>query len=193
MPRFRTSALVPVLVATFWFPAIAPAAPVQRPVEIGFDFGLELLQFEGETAWDVSIPGGGGFYSYQTGFRVGFPVSDAVRIEPAIGFSYLSEEDVSFYNLRLIPSVVADVGGRADGPKYFVKAGAGVRVVGGDIDSEAQFLAGGGFGIRTPIAQRLAQRVELTYTRAFESGEFQALNLFDLKIGFSFLAGGTEP
>jgi hypothetical protein len=189
MARFR-----PCLVAPF---AIILATVLQAPsasgtpVDLGIDASVEIFHEDDNTAVQFSLPAGGGptFTSLQPGFRIGFLASPRIMVEPAIGFSHYSQDGESLFNFRFSMSFLSYFNEDRTRPQPYVRIGAGARVLGGDSESDTQLLAGGGLGLRTPIAGCLATRVEANYSRALESDVFSAFNVIDVRFGFSFTAG----
>ncbi len=52
--------------------------------------------------------------------------------------------------------------------------------------SETQFNLGGGIGVKLPVAERMAARLEANYAHAFETDRFASSDAVSLTVGFSF-------
>jgi opacity protein-like surface antigen len=150
------------------------ASAQDRPIELGFD-GAILYQIQSDlnglsqpNVLSVSLP-------FQL-VRAGFFVSDAISIEPALGFAFEDTEDVgSLTALDLLANVLYHFPS-AGGPEFFVKAGgvfswANFSPDTGSSDSSTQFGLGAGAGVKLPIVDRLKFRLGLNYIYQFESKE----------------------
>jgi hypothetical protein len=169
--RVRATAL---FVAVLALPSFAWAQG--RPVELGIDarVGFEL---SGSNTVSVGVP--------TQSFRAGFFVADAVSIEPRLSLNYIhSGESLVALAAELGP--VFHFGSESGRSGPYLRPFGGINWLKVGSESDAQLTAGGGLGVKIPIAQRLATRLEATFTHAFESSELGGGNALGGTIGFSF-------
>ena len=159
-------------------------------VEIGFDTGLTLtmpsdtdfLDYDNQTSIDVP----------QQSIRVGFFVSDQLSIEPAVGFSYIDDFlgfGESLTQLALEGRVLYHFSPDPTRPRFYLGGGAGFTLIDVADDQETQFGVGGGLGVKLPIADRMAIRLEGSFSRYFETDQLPATSVIGVVVGFSFFTG----
>ena len=156
-------------------------------VEIGFDTGLTLyipsdtdfFDYENQTSIDVP----------QQSIRLGFFVSDQLSIEPAVGFSYQDFGDLSVTQLGLAGRLLYHFSADPTRPRFYVGGGAGFNLIDVEDEQETQFGVGGGLGVKLPIADRMAIRVEGSFSRDFETDLLPAASVIRAVVGFSFFTG----
>jgi hypothetical protein len=159
--------------------AAAPGAWAQgRPVELGLDAGVSF-NLSDPNVTTISIP--------VQDLRAGFFLSDAVSLEPRIALNYLKVEDSD-----ALTTITLAVGGlyhfHADRTRAqpYVRPFAGLAYIDVGPDSETQFSAGGGIGIKLPMAERFAARLEGAYVHGFETDALLGSDAINLTVGFSF-------
>jgi hypothetical protein len=155
-----------------------PLAAQGRPIELGVDagFGFKLNEPKVTT---IGLP--------VASFRAGFFVSDQISIEPVVNLSYLKYPDEdAFYTYGAELGALYHFTKDASKSRAFFHPLAGVNVVGGGGDSESQFHAGLGLGVKAPIANRLAFRLEVQYYHGFETSGIAAGDHLALLLGLSF-------
>jgi len=156
-------------------------------VEIGFDTGLSLtmpsdtdfLDYDNVTS--INVP--------QQSIRVGFFVSDQLSVEPAVGFSWLDAGGESLTQLALAGRVLYHFSPDPTRPRFYLGGGAGFTLIDVADDQETQFGVGGGLGVKLPIADRMAIRLEGSFSRYFETDQLPATSVIGVVVGFSFFTG----
>lgn len=149
------------------------------PMEIGVDAGLAFA-LGGEGATIVSLPA--------QQIRVGFFTSNALSIEPSAGLSYSKTGKASsvisygaglaaLYHFQTSRAVT----------QWFIKPQTALTIFNGSGESQTRFQLGAGTGVKIPIADRLAWRIEASITHAFVSGDAGDTNLLGFSTGLSFL------
>ena len=161
--------------------AIAAPADAQAPTEYGIDAGATIA-LGGESSIQVSLPA--------SRFRVGFPVSPQITVEPVAGLSYTKTEGSdgfllydleigALYSLRPITVSQGDDAVTATSP--YLRPFLGLTgYTGGASDSELSL--GAGFGVKVPWQQNLSWRFEANVGYGFDN---QAARL-GLLAGLSF-------
>lgn len=143
----------------------------QRGIEFGSDIGAQY-ETGGENLL-VSVP--------SAMLRVGFPLGNGqMRLEPRVQFQLASGNGTAGIvdgQVALRFGLTAD----ADRPQPYVLAFPEIAASFGDFGDDAQFGVGGGFGLLIPQSDRLAFRIEGTYSRMFDPG----VNLIRGSVGVS--------
>jgi hypothetical protein len=149
-----------------------------QPVELGIDGGL-AISFNGSTSTAFQLP-------FQA-FRAGFFPSDAVSLEPVVSVNYLKIEEIeAIYTLGLeLGGLFHFVSDRGRSQPYF-RPFAGIQLFASGGESASQFHAGGGFGVKLPVANQLAVRLEAGFQHAFENDDFSGGNSITGAVGLSF-------
>lgn len=158
--------------------AAYPLAAQSRPIEFGVDagFGLKLNEPKVTT---IGLP--------TASFRAGLFVSDQISIEPVVNLSYFKYPDMdAIYTYGAELGALYHVSKDAAKSRVFFHPLAGVSVLGGGGESESQFHAGLGLGVKAPIANRLAFRLEVQYYHGFETSTIAAGEHLALLLGLSF-------
>ena len=156
-------------------------------VEIGFDTGLSLTMpsdtdfrdYDNVTSIDVP----------RQSIRVGFFVSDQLSIEPAVGFSWLDAGGESLTQLALAGRVLYHFSPDPTRPRFYLGGGAGLNLIDLAEQQETQFGVGGGLGVKLPVADRMAIRLEGSFGRYFETDLLPATSVIGAVVGFSFFTG----
>lgn len=147
------------------------------PIELGQDLGF-TVGFNGSTVTNLSLPSGS--------FRVGFHVSPLISVEPEVSLSYTNIEDAGSVTLlgAALTLPVHLVKDRTRVQPY-LRPGVGITLI--DVEGSAsQFQAGAGLGVKAPIAERLAARIEGGVAHGFENDDFAGVTTIALSVGFSF-------
>lgn len=154
------------------------AAPLaaQRPVELGIDGGVTIR---------VNDPSGV-FAQFPTGhFRVAFPAGEKLAVETRFAFNYIKVS-----GLDALYTMTADLGllfhfkGAGPGSRPYLRPFAGIDLIGSGGDTESQFHAGAGLGVKLPMkSDRRALRLEGGLSKGLEDGG--TTGVFAL-IGLSF-------
>ena len=136
------------------------AAQAQRGIELGTDIGAQY-ETGGET-FLLSVP--------STMLRVGFPLGDGqMRLEPRVQFQLASGDGTG----GAVDGQLALRYGLGHDParmQPYVLAYPEITAIFGDFGDDSQFGVGGGFGVLIPQGDRLAVRLEGTYSRLFDPG-----------------------
>lgn len=153
-------------------------AMAQRPIEIGFDAGLQF-DLESPTTTVFSLP--------IQAVRFGFFLSDRVALEPNLGINWFKVEgEDAFSTLNLEMGLPYLLGGQPGGTRTYLRPSIGIARVGGGGESVTQFQAGGGIGVKIPAADRMALRLEANVLHGFESDEAASGTRLGLLFGLSF-------
>jgi hypothetical protein len=151
-------------------------------VEIGFDTGLSLTMVsDADNVTSIDVP--------QQSIRVGFFVSDQLSIEPAVGFSWLHTGGESATQLALAGRVLYHFSPDPTRPRFYLGGGAGFNLIDVGDQQETQFGVGGGLGVKLPVADRMAIRLEGSFSRFFETDLLPAASVIGAVVGFSFFTG----
>jgi opacity protein-like surface antigen len=116
-------------------------------------------------------------------------VSDQLSIEPTVGFSWLDRGDVSITQLALTGRVLYHFSADPTEPRFYVGGGAGFSLIDLADQQETQFGVGGGLGVKLPVADRMAIRIEGSFSRNFETDQLPAASVLGAVVGFSFFTG----
>lgn len=155
-----------------------PARAQDRPVELGLDAGVSF-NISDPNVTTISIP--------VQDLRVGFFVSDRLSLEPRVALNYLKVEDSD-----ALTSITAALGALVhfnpdrDRSQFYLRPFGGLAFVDFGDDSETQFSLGGGLGVKLPMAERFAARLEGAFAHAFETDALAGSDAVSLTVGFSF-------
>jgi hypothetical protein len=156
----------------------SPARAQGHPVELGIDAGGTLDLSSGNTVV-VGVP--------VQDFRAGFYVSDRVSIEPRLALNYLDDdasEALIAAAVQLGPVLhLAPERGRA---QPYLRPYGGLNFLKISGQSDTQLTVGGALGVKIPIGERLATRIEGSFTHGFESDRAGGGNALGLTLGLSF-------
>lgn len=158
------------------FNADAQTGP--RPLELGIDAGVTIAL--GDNSFTtVSIPA--------QSFRIGFPISPRVSLEPKFGINVISGDGDTFTTYRGELGLLYHLGSSRY-PGAYQRAGLYVRpfigIVGfADGNSDSAGLLGAGVGYKFPIISRLSSRFEANFEHEFGEGDSNAIGLL---AGLSF-------
>ncbi len=148
-------------------------------VELGIDSGVIVHLNDGvDNLTSICLP--------CQRFRVGIFASDWFQFEPSVALSVLSSggETITAFDGRV--SFVFHFSSDPLGTRPFLRVGGTIAVVDLGEGSSAQFGVGGGLGLKAPIGERLAVRLEGVSEYGFESDDVVAsLGLGGL-LGISF-------
>lgn len=171
-----------IVVACVASAAIAAPAVAQAPTEYGVDAGATIA-LGGESSIQISLPA--------SRFRVGFPVSPQITVEPVAGLAYNKTEGSdgvllynvevgALYNLRPITVSQGDDAVTVTSP--YVRPFLGVTGYTGGGSNDSELSAGAGVGVKVPWQANLAWRFEANVGYGFDN---QAARL-GLLAGLSF-------
>ncbi len=165
-----------------WLPIIGgPAAMSAQAgaVELGIDSGVTVHLSDGaDDQTSVCLP--------CQRFRVGIFASDWFQLEPSVALNVLSRGGETIMAFDGGMSFVLHTSGDPRGPRPFLRVGGTIAVVDLGEGSFAQFGVGGGLGIKAPIGERLAVRLEGVSEYGFESDDVVASFGLGGLIGISF-------
>jgi hypothetical protein len=164
---------IPRLFAIAW--SLAMALPTSgtaqgRPVELGIDAGGSF-ELSGSNTVVVGLP--------TQDFRVGFFVSDAISVEPRVAFTHVEQDGSSLTAVSAQLGPVIHFSPDRSRTQGYVRPFAGINYL---TDYGSGFTAGGALGVKLPLVERLAARVEGSYVHGFDSG-----NALGFTVGLSFL------
>jgi hypothetical protein len=176
MPRFPL--VVGVVLSAALLPDLAHAQVSRAPsVELGIDAGVAY-----DTDRKVTVVG-----LPAQRFRVGFFANPHLSIEPIVSLNYAGDGDDSFTQFTGDLGVLAHFTADPEAPQAYVRPFIGVSALGDGSDSISQLRFGGGLGVKMPVADRLAFRLEGVFARSVENDDFPASNAIGLNVGLSFL------
>ena len=119
--------------------------------------------------------------------RVGFFTSDQFSIEPAISLSFAKPEGVdAFYEFGFTLSGLYHFVPDLSRAQPYLRGQGQVVLAGSGGESVSQLGIGGGLGVKIPIVDRLAFRLEGSYGHRFENDDVRGTNTVAALFGFSF-------
>ncbi|HXG44766.1 MAG TPA: hypothetical protein VNJ71_08440 [Gemmatimonadales bacterium] len=143
-------------------------------LELGLDVGFDYRVNEPHVL-TIGVP--------TQDFRLGFGLTDRISFEPRASLDYFKVEDSdAVYTLGLGAGLLAHFSSMRKGP-YVRLFGGWNRVDVGSTDA-SQFSAGGGIGLKAG-GGKVAARLEVAYTRAFENDDFDSTDNVTALVGFS--------
>jgi hypothetical protein len=158
------------VIATALLAVVLPsAAQAQNPIEIGVDGSLSTT-FDSPRITDLTIPVGR--------IRVGFFTSPRVSIEPFGALNYGHIEGSSFTSINFGVGGLYHFGAARSAPQPYVRPF--MELVHHSQSSEfvsggtTAFALGGGVGVKLPIANRFAWRLEAALAHTFEQDHVRA-------------------
>jgi hypothetical protein len=152
---------------------LPPSVSAQsRPTELGIDAGA-LIDLSDDTNVILGLP--------VQNLRVGFFISDAISIEPQISFTYFNLTGDSGVAVDGEIGPVFHLSPNRSRSQAYLRPFGGISYVS---DDDAVFLLGGGVGIKLPVAERLAVRLEASYAHGFV--DFGGGDLLTIGTGISF-------
>jgi opacity protein-like surface antigen len=163
---------------------LAVRAEAQRPIELGVDGTIARVTSDGGDFTTIAVPLGR--------VRAGFYLSDAVSLEPSLGFSWVDTDDASATSLTLGAGLLYHFKADPAVVRPFIEGNVQmayekVSVDDLDIDeSDTQFAIGGGVGVKIPMVSRMDLRLEAFVQHAFESDAALSSMTFGALFGFSF-------
>lgn len=150
----------------------AASGAAAQGVELGVDLGLGY-GFDSEV-FDISAP---------TAFRVGFPVGEAMTIEPRTTLSFASGNGATLMTLAVQGAIMYPFAGdRREGA--YVAALPTIALLKFEEDflgideTATQFSLGGGVGVRIPQGERLGLRLEAQLVHNFDAEATELRGLF---------------
>ncbi|HEX6614705.1 MAG TPA: outer membrane beta-barrel protein [Gemmatimonadales bacterium] len=156
----------------------APALAQGHPVELGLDAGASFT-LSNPTVTTISIP--------VQDLRAGFFVSDRAEVEPRVALNYLkAESDDALTTITAALGVLVHFSGDRDRSQPYLRPFGGLSLIDVGGARETQFNLGGGLGVKLPVAERMAARLEAAYAHGFETDTFASTDELLLTVGFSF-------
>jgi hypothetical protein len=159
----------------------AQGRPIELGIDLGIEFGIHDAEFVDETIHTTRI------WIPLAYFRVAFYESDQVWIEPRMTLLFLNAEGASSTVLKFVVGFGLDF--QADATRarpYIHHFGGFLNVDSSEGDGATQMLLGGGLGVKVPMAERLASRLEGGVSYSFESDGLASGFGIYLTFGFSF-------
>lgn len=161
----------------------------RRPIELGIDAALTYESADDVKATVLTLP--------VPSFRVGFFLSNAISLEPALSLRYArlkienpisgEERTTSGTSYDLNLGLLYHFGADRVRSQPYLRPFLGIRGFSGDNNSGSQTSLGAAFGVKFPAAERLGTRLEVGFTHRLEDEpEFQASNQLFLSFGLSF-------
>lgn len=157
--RFGATAVLAALIL-----ALPSSGTAQgRPIELGIDAGGTLDLSADAVAIGVPVQD----------FRAGFFISEALSVEPRLALNYLDGDggsSVVTVSAQLGPMIhFSPDRGRTQG---YVRPFGGLNFLKVGSESDTQFAVAGAVGVKIPVAERLATRLEGSFPHGFETSNF---------------------
>jgi hypothetical protein len=176
MNRFSVGLLSLALVTA------APLGAQERPIEIGVDGGLQIYLED--------LPGDQKQLLFPSGFfRMGFYLTSRVALEPLVRFQRNWNDDYSLTVFQLQPNLAVYFREYERVAQPYVRGGMGIvhaRVSGtNDDDSETQFTAVGGVGVKIPMLRHAFFRFEVNLEHSFEENPVFGEDVLGFMIGIT--------
>jgi hypothetical protein len=174
----RRLAVAVIAVLALSSPALAQGG---NPIELGIDGALSY-GFDSPHITTLSIP--------VNRLRVGFFTSPRVSIEPygSLDYSHVNDNSSSFLNLGV--GGLYHFGVARNAPQPYVRPFAELFHTSFDGNngstSSTAFALGGGVGVKIPIANHFAWRLEGALRHAFEHDNIDSSTAFSAFFGLSF-------
>jgi hypothetical protein len=148
-------------------------------VDLGIEFDMNDVADETVNTTSISIP-----LAY---LRVAFYASDQVWIEPRMTLIFLNIEGSSSTALNFEGGFGVDFQTDATRARPYIRPFGGLLYVdSGEGDAATQVSLGSGIGLKVPMVERLASRLEGGVSYSFESDDLaSALGIY-VTFGFSF-------
>lgn len=149
-----------------------------RPIELGIDAGVSIgLDDDAFTTIDIPVQA----------FRIGFPLSPRVSLEPKLRINVLTGEGDTFTTYRGELGLLYHLGSDRY-PGAYHRAGLYLRPFAGIVgfsngESDSAGLLGAGVGYKIPLVSRLSSRFEANFAHYFGDGDSNELGLL---AGLSF-------
>ena len=180
--RYNVNSAVLILILGTALPALASAQT--RPIELGIDavaLEVDIVSAGGQSATLTTISA-----PVRT-FRAGFFVSDQVSLEPRISFNYLKPEGTdAFTQVTLSLGTLYHFSPDLGRSRAYLRPVASIKLVDAGGGSASQMSLGFGVGVKLPIVQQLAARLEAQYAHGFANDDFANVNMISATFGFSF-------
>jgi hypothetical protein len=168
----RPSPLLLAIAASVALTLPASVAAQGRPVEFGIDAGGSF-DVSGSNTVAIGLP--------VQDFRAGIFVSDAVSIEPRVAFAFIDQDGSNLTAIDAQLGPVLHFSPDRGRPQGYVRPFGGVSYI---TDAGAVVSLGGALGVKLPVAERLAVRVEGSYAHGFDS--YYSADAVGLAVGLSF-------
>ena len=168
--------------------SVALPAQASSQIEFGIDpfsLGVDVISDVGETRTLTRLLINLPTTSLQT-FRVGFFVSDKVSVEPRISVDYVKfEGSDATSKVTLSLGALVHFTAERQRPQAYIRPLGSIFFVDRRGSSATQVSLGVGLGVKLPILQQLAARLEAQYAHAFE-GDSPSVNSLAAVFGLSF-------
>jgi hypothetical protein len=174
MKKISTTLVALSLSAT----ATLAQAPAPRGLELGIDAGITIgLGDNSFTTIDIPVQA----------FRIGFPVSPRVSLEPKLRLNIITGDGDTFTSYRGELGLLYHFGSDRY-PGAYQRAGLYVRPFGGIVGfsdgvSQTSGLLGAGVGIKVPLVAKLSSRFEANFAHLFGDADRSEIGLL---AGLSF-------
>lgn len=185
------------LIAGLALPRAVIAQDGQRPIELGIDAAVVRQSADNRTNTSFQLPVGR--------FRVGFPISDAISLEPSIALSYgrstfenpATGEDITSSGTAYELDFGLLYHFRTDRTRAqpYVRPFLGIHGFSSEADggfesSSNQFALGAALGFKIPASSRLGTRLEIGFSHETEDdsddGGAPSTNSIFFAVGLSF-------
>ena len=151
---------------------VTVGAPAQSPIELGTDASIGIL-FNGGTLFSISAPIGQ--------FRAGFRSGDNITLEPRGSLDILSGEGSTLTVFSGGLHVLYNLRSSSDSnSRLYVTGGGNIIFVDGSGASNTDVQLGGGLGVRIPVVDRLAWRLEGRLDHQFDASVTSLTGIFGI-------------
>jgi hypothetical protein len=157
----------------------AQGRPIELGIDLGIEFDIEDVGDETVKTTGISIP-----LAY---LRAAFYASDQVWIEPRMTLLFLDTEDASTTALNVVGGLGVDFQTDPTRARAYIRPfGSLLYVDTSDRESATQVSLGSGIGVKVPMLERLASRLEGGVSYSFENDDFASGFDIHVTFGFSF-------
>lgn len=155
-------------------------AQASQPIELGFDGQISFGLDDQGTAIQIPVQR----------VRAGFPLTPAMTFEPAFALMRVSNDGNSATSFALDASVLYHFSQNRAQNQLYLRPVLGINRASFESDladnSDTFVSLGVGFGVKIPLADRLATRLEAEFRHQLENEPFEAQSALNLNFGLSF-------
>ena len=179
----RLLAIVVALVVSVTSTSWAQKGAVELGADMVFEYSLtdNINGFDVDNVFQISVP--------VLAIRAGFFTSDALSIEPSLGFQ-LVNVDETLWAVQSVILVLYHFNSDPTQSRWFMAVGPSLLAAGGGGETATQFGVIGEGGVKLPVAEKFALRLGAGVGRFFENDDF--VGSWDIfgRFGFSVFLGG---
>ena len=159
-------------IAALALSASAATAQTSRPLELGVDAGVTVgLGDNAVTVVDIPAQA----------FRIGFPMTSNISLEPKLGLTLISGEGDTFSSYLAELGLLYHLNTMRSGT--YLRPFVGLSGFSAGDNDETHGIIGAGVGIKVPLRDRIGSRFEANFAHLFGDGRFNQIGLL---AGLSF-------